>query len=865
MKQLPIDPVLPDLQRILRSAANAVLVAPPGAGKTTRVPLALLNEPWLMDQRIIMLEPRRLAARSAARHMAASLGERVGETVGYRVRLDTKVGPRTRIEVITEGVLTRLLQEDPALEGVGVIIFDEFHERSLHADLGLALCLQTQQVLREDLRIVVMSATIEAEPVANLLGSAPIVRSEGRSFPVQTHYLDRPSDERLEHLTVRSVLHALQHDPGDMLVFLPGAAEIRRVEARLHELRLGNHVRIAPLFGVLPQGEQDAALAPCGPGERKIVLATSIAETSLTVEGVRIVIDSGLMRVPRFSPRTGMSRLETIRVSRASADQRRGRAGRLDSGVCYRLWTVQEDRSLKEQSTPEILEADLTALALELAAWGVTDPSELQWLDPPPTAAMTHARELLRRLGAMDERGVITSHGRSLAEWGLHPRFAHMLVNAVPLKQTKLACMIAAVLGERDFMRKDTGTADADLRVRVEAIHKFALAIPSKQSASGRHSIEHEDSPTDVGRDMNYLGWTMPGYSVDAASCRRIAAEARHIQESVPLSDQEPEMDIHSIGLLLAFAYPDRIAQRRTDGRYLLSNGRGAILPDSGSQAISVSPFLVAADLDDRGSESRIYLASPVDLGQLEDHCQQLMKQEKSVEWDREAGRVRAVARLKLGALVLKEQPVASPAPEELLTALLQGIADEGLEILPWTRAARQVQQRAYFMHCADSSWPDLSDEALLDSLEQWLGPHLYGLKSRNDLARLGLTDILEAMLTWEQRRELDASVPTHITVPSGSRIAVDYSDPASPVLSVRLQEMFGLQDTPRIAKGTIPITLHLLSPAQRPVQVTKDLASFWQNAYFEVKKDLKGRYPKHYWPDDPLAAMPTNRAKPRN
>ncbi|CAG7602032.1 hypothetical protein PAESOLCIP111_00470 [Paenibacillus solanacearum] len=868
MKQLPIDPVLPELQNLLRSAVSAVLVAPPGAGKTTRVPLALLDEPWLRNQRIVMLEPRRLAARSAARRMASELGEHVGETVGYRVRMDTKVGARTRIEVITEGVLTRMLQEDQALEGIGAVIFDEFHERSLHADLGLALCLQTQQLLREDLRIVVMSATIEAEPVASLLGSAPIVRSEGRSFPVETRYLDRPSDERLEQQIVRSVAHALENDPGDVLVFLPGAAEIRRVEARLRERKLGSQFRIAPLFGVLSQEEQDAALAPCAPGERKIVLATSIAETSLTVEGVRIVIDSGLMRVPRFLPRTGMSRLETIRVSRASADQRRGRAGRLDSGVCYRLWTVQEDRNLKEQSTPEILEADMTGLALELAAWGVADPSELQWLDPPPAAAMAHARELLHRLGAMDERGSITPYGRDLAERGLHPRFAHMLVQAAALKQTKLACMIAAVLNERDFMRKDTGTADADLRVRIEAVHKIMSASPHKPHkpyVSGQPTAAVDQAHSDDGQIANLRSPALPGYSLDVAACRRIAAEGRHIYESHPPADQEPVADIHSSGLLLALAYPDRIAQKRADGRYLLSNGRGAILPDAGTQVISSASYLVAVDLDDGGAESRIYLASPVDAEQLELYCPSLIKQEKSVEWDRSAGRVRATTKHKLGALVLKEHPTASPTPEELLFALMQGIAEEGLDILPWTRAARQLQHRAGFMHAVDASWPDLSDEALLAALEQWLGPHVYGLKSRNDLARLRLTDILEAMLTWEQRRELDASVPTHITVPSGSRIPVDYSDLTSPVLSVRLQEMFGLQDTPRIARGTVPVTLHLLSPAQRPVQVTKDLASFWQNAYFEVKKDLKGRYPKHYWPDDPLAAMPTNRAKPRS
>ncbi|MFZ5815777.1 MAG: ATP-dependent helicase HrpB [Bacillota bacterium] len=822
---LPIESALPSLMEALRSHAGAVLVAPPGAGKTTRVPLALLDEPWLEGRRVLMLEPRRLAARAAARFMAASLGEAVGGTVGYRVRLETRVGPRTRIEVITEGVLTRLLQADPALEGVGLVIFDEFHERSLHADLGLALCLQSQALLRPDLRLLVMSATLEAEPVAGLLGGAPVIRSEGRSFPVETRYLSRPVEGRIEPAVVRAVTDALAAEAGDLLVFLPGAGEIRRVEERLADLRLGPGIRIAPLYGNLPQEAQDEAIAPSRSGERKVVLATSIAETSLTVEGVRVVIDSGLMRVPRFSPRTGMTRLETLPVSRASADQRRGRAGRLGPGVCYRLWTEQEDRHLTAYTPPEILEADLAPLALELAAWGVADPAELAWLDPPPAGALAQARELLQQLGALDRAGSITPHGRRMAAAGLHPRLAHMILQAVPLGLGGLACELAALLSERDLLRGEGRPPDADLRLRVEAL---------------RGSRAH---------------------AVDPAARRRVQAEVEHLRAAFGPHLPTGE-DVEGCGLLLAFAYPDRIAQRRSTGRFLLRNGRGAALPEP--QPLQEAPYLVAAELDDQGPESRIHLAAPVELADLLRHAGEQVTGEELIAWDPAVQAVRARRRERLGALVLREGPLPNPSPDGLLAALLEGIAREGLAILPWTRAARQLQQRLLFLHRLDPAWPDTSEEALAASLGEWLGPHLHGLRSRDDLQRLPLAEILLNMLPWPRRQELDELAPTHVTVPSGSRIPIDYSDPAAPVLAVRLQEMFGLHDTPRIGRGRVPLTLHLLSPAHRPVQVTRDLASFWRNAYFEVRKDLRGRYPKHYWPEDPTTAVPTNRTRPR-
>ncbi len=825
MTRLPIEAILPSLQEALGSHKSAVLIAEPGAGKTTRVPLALLDEPWMRGRKILMLEPRRLAARSAAAYMAALLGEQAGETVGYRVRLDSKVGSRTRIEVITEGVLTRMLQADPALEDVGLVIFDEFHERSLHADLGLALCAQSREVLREDLRILVMSATLNGESVAALLNHAPLLYSKGRAFPVETRYGVRPQEGRLEASVVRVIEQAIRQDEGDVLVFLPGAGEIRRVHSLLAGI-VERDVLVAPLYGNLPQEKQDLAIAPTPDGRRKIVLATSIAETSLTVQGVRVVIDSGLSRIPRFSPRTGMTRLETVRVSLASADQRRGRAGRLAPGVCYRLWSETENRQLAPRSTPEILETDLAPLALELAAWGVSDPEELLWLDVPPSGSYRQACNLLTELGALNEEGAITPHGRQLAELGLHPRLSHMILKALPLQLGGAACELAAILGERDFLR---GTPGADLRLRMEALHKH---VPS-----------HSD------------------YIIDEAAASKILAAANHWKRSLGISI-ELKSQADEAGLLLAFAYPERIGQLRGEGRFLLSNGRGAVMAKLGQ--LSQAPYLVAAELDDQGPDSRILLAAPLQSGQLEQHFRHRMEEESLIEWDRVSKAVKVRKTVRLGALVIREAVLPSPDPEQTLQALLAGIREEGLELLPWTRTARQLQHRLIFMHIHHENWSDRSDGGLLATLEEWLAPHVYGVKSRDGLQKLNLQGILEHTLSWEQRKELDEWAPTHAAVPSGSRIPIDYSDPHSPVLAVRLQELFGLPESPRIAGGRIPLLLHLLSPAQRPVQVTRDLSSFWKAAYFEVKKDLKGRYPKHYWPDDPLAAMPTNRAKPR-
>ncbi|HYW12486.1 MAG TPA: ATP-dependent helicase HrpB [Longimicrobium sp.] len=828
---LPIESALPELRAALADAGAAVLQAPPGAGKTTRVPLALLHEPWLAGRRIVMLEPRRLAARAAAGHMARLLGQDLGGTVGYRVKMETRVGPSTRIEVVTEGVLTRMLQSDPALDGVGLVIFDEFHERSLHADLGLALTLQSRGVIREDLRVLVMSATLDGAPVAALLGGAPVVTSEGRSFPVDVRYLPSRPEGRVEPAVARTVRQAVDASEGDVLVFLPGAGEIGRVEEMLRDADLPSHVRVMPLYGNLPQPAQDEAIAPSPPGRRKVVLSTSIAETSLTIEGVRVVVDSGLMRVPRFSPRTGMTRLETVTVSRASAVQRAGRAGRVAPGVCWRMWPEHAQAGLVPHGTPEILDADLAPLALELAAWGVADPAELEWLDPPPAAAFAQARELLAELGALDRAGAATPHGRRMSALPLHPRLAHMILRAKEMRIGALACDLAALLSERDVFRRGDGPPDADLRLRLEALRDLA----SNRRVRG---------------------------SADVGALRRVMAEGREWRRRLGIRGEDG--DPSAAGLLLALAYPDRIGQRRAGrpGRYLLRNGRGAALMEG--DPLSASSYLVAAELDGTGRESRVYLAAPVELEEIERHFAEQIETEETVAWDAEAQAVRARRRKRLGALTLHEAPLVDADPDRVSAALLDAIAAAGIDALPWSKGATQLRERMGLMHRHDPAWPDVSDGALRDGLAEWLGPYVYGLSRWDEVQRLDLSDILLNLLGWERRTALDDLVPTHLEVPSGSRIPIDYADPDAPVLAARLQELFGMTATPRVGGGRVPLVIHLLSPAHRPVQVTRDLASFWRSGYFEVKKDLKGRYPKHYWPDDPLQAQATSRVRPR-
>ncbi len=836
---LPIEGVLPALRAALAQHRAALLTAPPGAGKTTRVPLALLGEPWLGSQRVLMLEPRRLAARAAASRMALSLGQTIGEAVGYRIRHDTKVGPTTRVEVVTEGILTRMVQHDPSLQGFGCVIFDEFHERSLHADLGLALSLEAQRLFRPDLRLLVMSATLDCAAVTKLLQDAPVVASEGRSYPVEVLYLERPVTGPPEQEVAACVGRVLRDDSGSLLVFLPGMAEIRRVQRRLEEAQLGPAVTIAPLHGDLSQAEQDRAIAPSPPGQRKIVLATSIAETSLTIDGVRVVIDVGLLRVPRYDPRSGLARLETIRVTKDSSEQRCGRAGRTEAGRCYRLWTQAEHQALLPRRPPEILDADLTSLVLELAVWGVANPAELSWLDPPPAGAVAQARELLRQLGALDARDAATAHGRRMAELGLHPRLAHMIIAAQAMQAGDVACDVAALLTERDLARFPAGRHQADLRLRLDLLH-------------GRHN-QAETS------------------TVDRAALHRARQLSEHWRRQLRLPAERPRRTTSeepSVGVLLAYAYPDRIAQRvpgptSASARYRLANGRGAAF--AGPDVLASHAYLVIAELDGSDEWGRITRAAPLEWDELERHCAARIEDVDFVEWDARREAVLARRQRRLGQLVLLDQGLPNPDESLIRGALLTALRREGLTRLSWTSEQEQWRARVALLRRAGgthSDWPDVSDEALLARIEEWLGPELVRLSRLDQVARVDLTPPLRRLLTGKQQQALERLAPTHLAVPTGSRIRLDYASGERPVLAVRLQELFGCRETPRVADGAVPVVIHLLSPAGRPVQVTQDLARFWATSYRDVRKELRGRYPKHHWPEDPLTAAPTRRAK---
>ncbi|MFV3074911.1 ATP-dependent helicase HrpB [Niveispirillum fermenti] len=823
---LPIDDALPALLSALDTGTTAVLQAPPGAGKTTRVPLALLDQPWRGGGSIIMLEPRRLAARGAARRMAAMLGEEVGQTVGYRVRLDSRVSAATRIEVVTEGLFLRRLQSDPSLDGVAAVLFDEFHERSLDADLALAFCLQSRALLRDDLRLVVMSATLDGGPVAALLGDAPLISSQGRAYPVETRWAEPgPTDRPDEHMA-RTIRRALVEEEGSLLAFLPGSGEIRRVERLLAGGPLPAGTLVTPLYGDMTLEAQDRAIRPAPAGQRKLVLATSIAETSLTIEGIRIVVDSGLSRLQRFDPRSGMGRLETLRASRASADQRRGRAGRLSAGICYRLWSEASDRALLPFTTAEITRADLAPLALELAQWGIVDADELAWLDAPPAPALAQARRLLQQLGALDDGLRITAHGKAMAGLGVHPRLAHLVLRGRALGRTRLACRVAALIGERDILRGG-GRRDADLRTR----------------------LEHLDERGRWGE-------------VERSALHQVLDQARQLERQA--GGPPGSVDHDDAGLLLALAYPDRIGQRRPGaaGQFRLSGGRGAMLDPT--DALAACDLLAVADLDGQGRDARIFLAAPVSQPALEEAFADDIRIRTEVAWDHREQMVQARRRRRLFELSLKDEALATPPADLVLPAMLEGIRSMGLGCLPWTKELEGWRRRVAFLHrAAPERWPDIGDEALLDGLETWLGPYLSGVTRRSHLDRIDLHSAVTGLLDWNQRQAMDAEIPTHLTVPTGNRIPIDYSG-QEPVLAVRLQELFGLAETPRLGGGRIPVLLHLLSPAHRPVQVTRDLAGFWSGSYREVKKELAGRYPRHYWPDDPLIAEPTARAKRR-
>jgi ATP-dependent helicase HrpB len=836
LPDLPILEAVPQLTSALRDGRGVLLEAPPGAGKSTLVPLVLLHSPWLEGRKILMLEPRRLAARAVATRIASLLGEPVGRTVGFRTRLETRVSRDSRIEVLTEGILTRMLQSDSALSGVGCVIFDEFHERSLNADLGLALCLESQQALREDLRVVVMSATLDSPSLSKVLPGAAVVAARGRSFEVATHYVPRRPEVHVELHAAQVIRAALRDHIGDILCFLPGAAEIRRVHRALETGGLGSSVRVLPLYGELDPASQDAALAPAAHGGRKVVLSTSIAETSLTIAGIRVVVDTGLRRYSEFDAATGMSRLVTGKVSQAAADQRRGRAGRLSEGDCYRLWSEGSHAALTAQTPPEILHADLAPLALELACWGAVDTASLAWIDSPPAAPLAQARDLLYRLGAIDAGGRITVHGRELAALGMHPRLGHMLVEAQGIGAANLACDLAAVLSERDILRGHAGVRDVDLRLRAAVMRGEAQDL-------------------------------IPGLSVDERALMQAKRSAAAWRRHFSRGDRDRADPHEAAGILLAWAYPDRIGRARgAAGRYVLANGRGAHFAEP--QAMAKAEFIVAAELDGAAREARIFLAAPISAAALDQHFGALIVESEEIRWDEREAAVRARRERRLGALTLHSTELLHPDAHGVLAATLAGLGQLGIGVLPWTPALRQWQARIALMRRhevpAPAPWPDLSDAALERELEAWAAPWLAGLTRREHFSRFDLRNALESFVTHAQRGILEREAPTHFTVPSGSAIPIDYTDGEAPSISVRLQELFGLRQSPAVAGGKLPLLLKLLSPAGRPVQITRDLVSFWQRGYHEVKKDLKGRYPKHYWPDDPYTAQATRRARPR-
>jgi ATP-dependent helicase HrpB len=809
---LPVLDALPALKHALAQDGLAVLAAPPGSGKTTVAPLALLDEPWLAGRKILLLEPRRLAARASAARMAFLLGEKVGQTVGYQIRFERKISKDTRIEVITEGLLARRLQSDPELPGTGLVIFDEFHERSLDVDLALALTLDARANLNPDLRVLVMSATLDTVRVAALLGGAPVIESGGRLHPVSVHYRVPKTGEPMDRALARTVLDVLPQSHGDVLAFLPGAREIRGAQRELQR-RIPGGVSIHPLYGDLTSAEQDAALRPAPDGHRKVILATNIAQTSLTVEGVNTVVDSGFVRVARFDAGAGANRLDTVRVSRASADQRAGRAGRLGPGACYRLWSEEQHSRLPAHDTPEILAADLSRFALELAAWGVTDPAGLALMDAPPASAWSYAQELLRELEALGADGRITAHGRAMARLPASPRLAHMLIRAQGLNRSATAAWIAAALEARD----SAGGIDLDDRVR------------SLRSQDGR--------VRDVVRQL----------------LRMVEADDEGLDEA-------------AIGRLVALAYPERIARRRAEhsGSYLCEDGGEARLPET--DPLAKHEWLAIAHWDP-APPRRIRLAAVLSFEDIEkDHAGRI-RSETAVHWDARMAGVVAESQRRLGAIVLSRRDARASSGEAVRAAMLEGIRSLGLDCLPWSEAARQWQARVLSLRSwrPDENWPDVSDNALLAALDEWLAPWLDGVMRREHLSRLNLMELFNARLDYPMQQKLAKQAPTHLEVPTGSRIALEYfPDGRPPVLAVKLQELFGMAATPAVNGGRTPVLIHLLSPGQRPLAVTQDLAGFWTRTYPEVKREMKGRYPRHPWPDDPLSAAPTRRTKRR-
>jgi ATP-dependent helicase HrpB len=830
---LPIDAVLDELAQTLAARNAAVLVAPPGAGKTTRVPLALLDAPWLRDKKIIVLEPRRIAARASAERMAKTLGERAGETVGYRVRFGSRISRKTRIEVVTEGIFSRQILDDPELSGVAAVLFDEFHERSLDADLGLALARDAQLGLREDLRLLVMSATLDGARVARLLGEAPVIASEGRAFAVETRYLRRKVDAPLERQMADAIATALRADPGSVLAFLPGAAEIRRTQNFLAERIHDDAIEIVPLFGALDAAVQDRAIAPAPKGQRKVVLATSIAETSLTIEGVRIVVDSGLARVPRYEPDIGLTRLQTVRASRAAVDQRRGRAGRTEPGICYRLWDEPQTASLAAFTQPEILSADLSSLVLDLAQWGVSDPATMSFLDPLPAPALKEAKSLLHELGALDADGRITAEGKSLRALALPPRLSRMIVDSHRFGAGEQAAGIAAVLTERGL-----GGDSTDLDVRLDQFRRDRAQRATSARELARRWATQVASSDAPATSPSLLGGGE-------------GKELRGLDEKI------------STGVMLAFAFPDRVARNRGNGSFVLANGRGAAVEQTSS--LARAPYVAVGELTGTAAAGRILLAAPITQAEIELHFVDQIETADEISFDPGAMALRARRKRTLHAITLSEAPLALTPSGATARILADGLVAIGLDRLPWSKQSKQWRDRVMFLRKAEGeSWPDLSDDTLAARREDWLLPALYDKTSLKDFSAGDLSDALSTLLPWELRARLEREAPTHFEAPTGTMLAIDYEAEQGPTIAVRLQELFGLNAHPSIANGAVPLVLELLSPAQRPVQVTRDLPGFWRGSYAAVRSDLRGRYPRHPWPEDPANALPTRRVKPR-
>ena len=817
----PIENILPRLLETFQHSNNIVLSAPPGAGKTTQVPIALLATEWMAQKKLIMLEPRRLAARRAAEYMAAHLGEKVGQTVGYRIRGEAVISKHTRVEVVTEGILSRLLQHEPELPNVAVVIFDEFHERSIHADLGLAMTLDVQEHLRPDIRILVMSATLDGLAIAKLLGDAPMIEGKGQSFPVATHYARFTSEKSVEARIVDTIVRALDEQEGDLLVFLPGRREMRRVENLLWEKHISEDVLVHSLYGNAPYQHQSAALSPAPPGKRKVILSTSVAETSLTIDGVCVVIDSGLARISQFDVRRGMFGLLTVPVSKAVADQRRGRAGRQQPGVCYRLWMETEHEMLSNYPQPEIKTADLAPLTLDLAQWGTPDGANLRFLDPPPAAHLAQAHTLLRSLGAADQTGKLTPHGKAMSELPIHPRLAHMILRGKELGFGSLACDIAALLEERDILagKKDT---DIDLASRLHILH---------QQRAGDEGV-HE----------------------------RILSQSRRLKQLTGIRNESKEKEESAPGILLALAYPERVARRRDtkSNRYQMASGTIAVLP-SGS-LLAREEFLAIGEADGIGAEVRVYLAAPLTKEEIEQIFIDSIIEEEEIRWNTINETVIARRISRLGAVVLSEQHI-KPHGEKVISALIDGVKQLGIHCLPWDKDTRSLQQRSEWLrkYLSPAQWPDLSDSNLINTVDEWLAPFLDGIWKKEQFSTLPLLKILQSKISQSFVRQIDSLAPSHLKLPSGSIAALDYSGD-QPVLAVRLQELFGQIDTPKIFNGKVSVLIHLLSPARRPLAVTQDLHSFWTNVYPEIRTQMRARYPKHVWPEDPLSAKPTNK-----